>query len=160
MRQVPLECDNNIAVNGPFLVCNLRQERSFKEMLISRSRRKHLPYLFQSVDTVPYKPYWAYCIFSKVSTKPSSPGPSWARRWPPWGRPARRSRRRRSSAGSCRRPRPPRTAPSPPPRGSWSGTRACASPRTAQPEKQTNSTRWLLWRVKASRWFSLDTFGS
>ena len=38
MRQVPLEQDINIAVNGPSLVVNLRQERLFMAMLISRSR--------------------------------------------------------------------------------------------------------------------------
>ena len=29
MRQVPLECDINITINGLFLVCNLHQERLF-----------------------------------------------------------------------------------------------------------------------------------
>ena len=38
MRQMPLEQDINIAVNGPSLVVNLRQERLFMAMLISRSR--------------------------------------------------------------------------------------------------------------------------
>ena len=37
MRQVPLEQDINIAVNGPSLVVNLRQERLFMAMLISHS---------------------------------------------------------------------------------------------------------------------------
>ena len=36
MRQVPLERDINIVVNGPFLVRNLHQERLFMAMFISR----------------------------------------------------------------------------------------------------------------------------
>ena len=38
MRQVPLECVIIFAVNGPFLVRNLHQERPFMAILISRSR--------------------------------------------------------------------------------------------------------------------------
>ena len=38
MRQVPLKCDINIAVNGQFLVCNLHQEWPFIAMLILRSK--------------------------------------------------------------------------------------------------------------------------
>ena len=38
MRQVPLERDINIAINGQFLVRNLHQERPFMAMLISRCR--------------------------------------------------------------------------------------------------------------------------
>ena len=46
MRQVPLEQDINIAVNGPSLVVNLRQERLFMAMLISRSRDNYLILFF------------------------------------------------------------------------------------------------------------------
>ena len=38
MRQVPLESDGNIAVNGLFLVCNLHQERAIYSNVLSGSR--------------------------------------------------------------------------------------------------------------------------
>ena len=38
MRQVPLECDINIAVNGPFWVEVANPKYPFAAMLISRSR--------------------------------------------------------------------------------------------------------------------------
>ena len=38
MRQVPLESDGNIAVNGLFLVCSLHQERAIYSNVLSGSR--------------------------------------------------------------------------------------------------------------------------
>ena len=40
MMQVPQECDINIAVHVPFLICNLHQKRSFMATLRSRSRSR------------------------------------------------------------------------------------------------------------------------
>ena len=42
MRRVPLECDINIAANGPFWVEVANPEHPFTAMLISRSRGTYL----------------------------------------------------------------------------------------------------------------------
>ena len=42
MRRVPLECDINIAANGPFWVEVVNPEHPFTAMLISRSRGTYL----------------------------------------------------------------------------------------------------------------------
>ena len=58
MRQVPLEHDINIAVNGPFWVEVANQEHPFTAMLISRSRGTCLIDALPSGSTT----FWSFAV--------------------------------------------------------------------------------------------------